>query len=256
MRVGARRLTAVKAAHGSRAPRLEAVAGAVPARPRTATVDGCRFVCVGGDKVVVEIGVVELYHRNRHTCSQVGQHTDGTDYYQVLRSNPGGLLTTAIDISSAWVGYDPVVIERTKQEANTFKGIMPPRLQGIPTVILVNGGSASASEIVSGALQDYGYATVVGTQTFGKGSVQDYQELPDGSSVKITTAEWYTPKGRTINKTGISPDVEIPYSLEEYKAGIDPQHDVALEIIFGTYDPKQNTIQESDPAKDPTTGIN
>ncbi|HAU65736.1 MAG: Carboxyl-terminal protease [Candidatus Uhrbacteria bacterium GW2011_GWF2_39_13] len=173
-----------------------------------------------------------------------------------LRSNPGGLLTTAIDISSAWVGYDPVVIERTKQEANTFKGIMPPRIQGIPTVVLVNGGSASASEIVSGALQDYGYAVVVGTQTFGKGSVQDYQQLPDGSSVKITTAEWYTPKGRTINKTGISPDVEVPYSLEEYKAGIDPQHDVALEIIFGTYEPKQDASQEVDATKDPTTGIN
>src|SRR3989338_7841328 len=90
MRVRARRLTAVETAHGSAAAGIEAITGAAPARPRAAAVDARRFVHVGGDKVVIEIGVVELYHRSRHTCSQVGQHTDGTDYYQILRSNPGG----------------------------------------------------------------------------------------------------------------------------------------------------------------------
>lgn len=152
-----------------------------------------------------------------------------------LRSNPGGLLTAAIDVASAWVGYDTVVIERTQNEANAFKGLISPRLQGLKTVVLVNGGSASGSEIVTGALQDHGYATIVGTQTFGKGSVQDYQELEDGSAIKITTAEWYTPNGRTINKTGITPDIIVDYTIEEYKQGIDPQYDVASQIILGTY---------------------
>ena len=154
-----------------------------------------------------------------------------------LRSNPGGLLTTAIDITSAWVGYDPVVIERAQDKAKTYKGVTAARLQGIPTVVLVNGGSASASEIVSGALQDYGYATLVGTQTYGKGSVQDYQPLADGSAVKITTAEWYTPKGRTIHEIGIAPDVVVAYTLEQFKAGVDPQLDTATQILLGIYDP-------------------
>ena len=154
-----------------------------------------------------------------------------------VRGNPGGLLTTAIEIASAWVGYDTVVIERIQDQSNSYKGVMAPRLQDIPTVVLVNGGSASASEIVAGALQDYGYATLVGTQTYGKGSVQDYRELEDGSAVKITTAEWYTPLGRTIHEEGIAPDQEILFTLEEYKAGLDPQKAVALEILFGTYVP-------------------
>ena len=100
----------------------------------------------------------------------------------------------------------------------------------------MNGGSASASEIVSGALQDYGYATIVGTQTFGKGSVQDYRELEDGSAVKITTAVWYTPNGRSINEEGITPDVIVDYTIEQYQAGIDPQLDVAKQILAGTYE--------------------
>lgn len=152
-----------------------------------------------------------------------------------VRGNPGGLLTTAIEIASAWVGYDTVVIERIQDESNSYKGVMAPRLQDIPTVVLVNGGSASASEIVAGALQDYGYAPLVGTQTFGKGSVQDYRELEDGSAVKITTAEWYTPKGRTIHEVGIMPNHEILFTMEDYQAEIDPQHDVAIQILLGTY---------------------
>lgn len=152
-----------------------------------------------------------------------------------LRSNPGGLLTTAIEIASVWVGYEPVVLERTQSDVRTFKGVTAPRLQGIPTVVLVNGGSASASEIVSGALQDYAYATIVGTQTFGKGSVQDYRELEDGSAVKITTAAWYTPNGRSINDEGIAPDIEVSVTREDYEAGIDPQRDVAVQVLLGIY---------------------
>ncbi len=148
-----------------------------------------------------------------------------------LRGDPGGLLSSAINLASVWVGYDPVLIERTQDKSQTFRGISAPRLNTVPTVVLVNGGSASASEILAGALQDYGLATLVGEQTFGKGSVQDYQQLPDGSAVKITVAEWFTPKGRGINKTGITPDVVVPFTQEDFHAKRDPQKAKALEIL-------------------------
>ncbi|MEI6511074.1 MAG: S41 family peptidase [Candidatus Uhrbacteria bacterium] len=148
-----------------------------------------------------------------------------------LRSDPGGLLTAAIDVASAWTGYQTVVIEKQQDDAQSFPGVSAPRLEGIPTVVLVDGGSASASEIVAGALQDYGLATMVGTQTFGKGSVQDFRDLPDGSSVKITIAAWYTPKGRTINETGLTPDVVVEYTKEDAHAKRDPQKEKALEIL-------------------------
>lgn len=164
-----------------------------------------------------------------------------------LRGNPGGLLTTAIDIASTWVGYQPVVIERGKTSMRTFNGVSAPRLNNIPTVVLVNGGSASASEIVSGALQDYGFAKIVGTQTFGKGSVQDYRELDDGSAIKITTAAWYTPKGRSINEKGITPDVIVEYSVEQFKAKKDPQKDTAIQILLGTYEPKEVAAKTDTP---------
>ncbi len=162
-----------------------------------------------------------------------------------LRSNPGGLLTSAIDVASAWIGYESIVIERSPEGSNTYEGLMAPRLEGIPTIVLVNGGSASGSEIVAGALQDYDFATIVGTQTFGKGSVQDYRELEDGAAVKITVAEWYTPLGRSINKTGVTPDIEVDFTREQYDEGLDPQYDTASQILLGTYEPNEEaTTQE------------
>jgi carboxyl-terminal processing protease len=157
-----------------------------------------------------------------------------------VRGNPGGMLVSAIDVASLWLGSQTVVIEKAQTDTQPYTGFLSPRLAGIPTVVLVNGGSASASEIVSGALQDYGAAVVVGTQTFGKGSVQDYQELPDGSAVKMTIAQWYTPNGRSINETGITPDVIVEYTLEQYQAGEDPQMDKAVEILLSDY---ENTKQ-------------
>jgi carboxyl-terminal processing protease len=149
-----------------------------------------------------------------------------------LRSNPGGLLTSAIHMASAWVGRDTVVIEKTQNDTRPFAGDGPSRLSDIPTVVLVDGGSASASEIVAGALQDYGYATLVGETTFGKGSVQDYQELVDGSAVKITVAKWFTPKGRSIDQEGIKPDVEVPLTLEEIHEKKDSQREKAKALLL------------------------
>lgn len=153
-----------------------------------------------------------------------------------LRGNPGGLLTAAIDVSSAWLGDQTVVVEKIQDTKKIFKGRGVARLNGIPTVVLVNGGSASASEIVAGALQDKAGAVILGTQTFGKGSVQDYRQLKDGSAVKLTIAEWLTPNERSINLIGIEPDEVVEVTIEDLEARFDPQLNAALEIIknFGS----------------------
>lgn len=151
-----------------------------------------------------------------------------------LRNNPGGYLDTAIEMASEWVEDGPVVIEKFSEDnKNEYAARGRARLKEYPTAVLVNQGSASASEIVSGALQDYGKAKIIGMQTFGKGSVQTLENLSDGSSLKITVAKWLTPKGRSINEEGITPDIEVDYTLDNYNNNTDPQFDVALDIIFG-----------------------
>jgi len=101
----------------------------------------------------------------------------------------------------------------------------------IPTVVLVNQGSASASEIVAGALQDYGSATILGEKTFGKGSVQELRSLSDDSFVKITIAKWYTPNGNSIDGEGIVPDLLVETNLADYNRGVDNQLNEALELL-------------------------
>lgn len=133
-----------------------------------------------------------------------------------LRNNPGGYLNTAISMASYWVKDNTVVMERYGDGATTnHRSMGETSFAGMKTVVLVNEGSASASEIVAGALQDYGLATIVGTKTFGKGSVQVLKELSDGSSIKITAAKWLTPKGKSIDQQGITPDVVVTVKAED-----------------------------------------
>jgi carboxyl-terminal processing protease len=160
-----------------------------------------------------------------------------------LRNNPGGYLDAAVRMASEWVGHETVVSEQyadgTKRE---HRGDVAARLGDLPTVVLVNGGSASASEIVAGALQDSGKAKLVGEKTFGKGSVQDYSELSDGSALKITVALWLTPKGRSINKEGIVPDVTVKNSTEDWDESRDPQYDKAVQMLTGYVNPATKDI--------------
>ena len=104
-------------------------------------------------------------------------------------------------------------------------------LDGVPTVVLINQGSASASEIVAGALQDYEAATIVGETSFGKGSVQSLENVSGGGVLKVTIARWYTPNGRTIDETGIAPDVTVERTNEDFDADRDPQLDQAKTIL-------------------------
>ncbi len=157
-----------------------------------------------------------------------------------LRNDPGGLLDVAIALASYWIEKGSVVIEQfgpyyennfTENKKIEYETRAYNKLKDMPTVVLINGGSASGSEIIAGALQDYGKATLVGEKTFGKGSVQELQQLSDGSSIKLTIAEWFTPKGRIINKQGVEPDIKVELTEEDYENNKDPQLDKAIEIL-------------------------
>ncbi len=150
-----------------------------------------------------------------------------------LRDDPGGLLDAAVRIGSYFVPKGNIVIERfsdgrVQNHARQGKYI----LNGIPLVVLVNGGSASASEIVSGAIQDAGTGKLLGTQTYGKGSVQLPNEMSDGSQLRVTIARWYTPKDRGIDGSGLTPDIPSPDpTVDQIKAQQDPQLDRAVEYL-------------------------
>lgn len=128
-----------------------------------------------------------------------------------LRRNPGGLLDQAIKVSDAFLERGEIVSTRGRDEndAQRFNAKTGDLINGLPMVVLINGGSASASEIVAGALQDHSRAVVMGTQSFGKGSVQTIMPIPGHGAMRLTTAAYFTPSGRSIQKTGVTPDIVV-----------------------------------------------
>ena len=149
-----------------------------------------------------------------------------------LRGNGGGYVSAAQDLLSLWIDGDDILIQKSKHFGNstTKASSGSAILKDMETVVLVNGSSASASEIVAGALQDYEKATIVGEKTYGKGVVQNLYDLSGGTVLKVTTAEWYTPLDRSINGEGITPDIEVERSYEDINAMRDPQLDKAKEL--------------------------
>jgi carboxyl-terminal processing protease len=149
-----------------------------------------------------------------------------------LRGNGGGYLTAARDVSSLWLEDKVVVTERAGGKiTETLRADTDAPLKGIPTVVLVDGGSASASEIVAGALSDNKAAKLVGEKTFGKGSVQTIQDILSGGQLKVTVAKWYTPSGKNLSKNGLVPDETVKLTPDDINANRDPQKDKALELI-------------------------
>ena len=150
-----------------------------------------------------------------------------------LRSNPGGNLSTVCDIARIILPKGLIVYTEDKygkREEYTCDGANQIK---VPLVVLTNGYSASASEILAGAVKDYGIGTLVGTTTYGKGIVQKVINLSDGSAVKLTVSNYFTPNGNNIHKIGIDPDVEVEFDAEQYKNGVDNQLEKAKEVLAG-----------------------
>ncbi len=146
-----------------------------------------------------------------------------------LRNNGGGYVSAAQDLLSLWLDNQKILEQKSKHYGNTTTKTSAGKaiLKDMKTIVLVNGSTASASEIVAGALQDYKKATILGEKTYGKGVVQNLFELSGNSTLKVTTAEWYTPNDRSINGDGITPDVIVERSYEDINAMRDPQLDKA-----------------------------
>ena len=148
-----------------------------------------------------------------------------------LRNNPGGTVGAAQGLLGIWLDNQIAMTERRGSEiVKTLRTTGAPILGNMKTVVLINGNSASASEITAGALREYGKATLVGQKSYGKGSVQIVLGLPGGSQMKVTEARWYTPKGKNIDKTGIEPDVKVDLSSDDVNNNVDPQMDKAKSI--------------------------
>jgi carboxyl-terminal processing protease len=176
-----------------------------------------------------------------------------------LRNNPGGYLTTAVEVSSEFIDKGPILYEKFgngKLEEHDALG--NGRATKISLVVLVNEGSASASEILTGALQDYGRAKIVGVQSYGKGSVQIWQPLSNNQgAARVTIAKWLTPNKRAIDHVGLTPDIIVEMTEEDYTAKRDPQLDAAVEtleaVINNTAVP--TSMPTSIPAFTPTPAV-
>lgn len=153
-----------------------------------------------------------------------------------LRNNPGGFLEVAVHLAGYWLPKDMLVVSEEFRDGNGGEKFLSQgggQLKDIPTVVLINGGSASASEILAGALHDQLGTKLIGTKTFGKGTVQTLKSLTDGSNIKITIANWILPKGAVIEGEGIAPDIEVKITAEQIEKDEDPQLQKAIEIVSG-----------------------
>ena len=187
-----------------------------------------------------DIAYLKLYHFTEKAGSDFGRaaweilNSPVKKIILDLRNNPGGYLEVAQDIAGWFLEKGQIVTiedfgRGKEQKKYLAKG--PSRLLEYPLVILINQGSASASEILAGALKDNRGIILIGEKTFGKGSVQELEKLREGSSLKITVAKWLTPKGELIADIGLEPDIKVQMTDEDYELGRDPQLDKAIEVI-------------------------
>jgi len=152
-----------------------------------------------------------------------------------LRNNGGGYLQTSVEVASEFIGDGVILYEQYGDgQRTTYRALEDGQATEIPLVVLINEGTASASEIVAGAIQDYGRGQLVGVTSFGKGSVQNWVPLSNNQgAVRVTIAKWLTPNERTIQDTGLTPDVEVEITTEDFQAAVDPQLDKAIEVLLG-----------------------
>jgi carboxyl-terminal processing protease len=171
-----------------------------------------------------------------------------------LRNNPGGLLEQAVKVADLFLESGMIVYTEGRVEGQKMKFFVQKkeRVQEYPMIVLVNGGSASASEIVAGALQDQGRAVILGTQTFGKGSVQTIIPLEDGSALRLTTARYYTPNGRSIQAQGIAPDIAVADLVPEGKRGVAPRFMREKDLEHHLQGEKEQAVPEKTKEPDKT----
>lgn len=173
--------------------------------------------------------------REMETAIRDLQRQDVTGYILDLRNNPGGLLQAGVEIARLWLDPGPIVYTVDRQGIQGSFDAQASALTHAPLVVLVNRGSASASEILAGALQDTGRAQLIGEQTFGKGSIQSLFDLSDGSGLAVTIARYETPNHRNINKVGIKPDQIVklgPIAASQVATDIDAQYQAAVETLM------------------------
>ncbi len=151
-----------------------------------------------------------------------------------MRNNPGGYLTSAVSVSSQWLKNGQIILQekRDGKVIQSYAAQGDGQLVGVPTVVLINEGSASASEITAGALKDNNAALVMGTKSFGKGSVQEFSTFKGGDVLKVTVARWYTPAGKNIDKEGIEPNIKVELTADNIKAAVDTQLNAAKENLL------------------------
>lgn len=149
-----------------------------------------------------------------------------------LRDNGGGYVTAAQSVAGLWFDNKTVVTERVKGKVTeTLKSDGKPLLASTPTVVLINGNSASASEIVAGSLRDYKKATLIGEKTYGKGTMQQMIDLSGGGVLKVTIAHWFTPNGHSLDSNGLKPDIKVELTKDDHQADKDPQMDAAIKYL-------------------------
>ena len=207
---------------------------------------------VRGELLETGIGYVRLAQFEFNTDAQLREVLQELDVNSLdglildVRGDPGGYLTTAIQVASEFIPEGVILIERSPEEEIVHEALGNPTAPDVPMVVLVDQGSASASELIAGAFQDHGRATVLGMPTFGKGSVQTWRTLSNGGGIRITISRWYTPNGRSVSEVGIQPDIVVPYDPEQTydDERLDNQIVAAIQVLKGTYEP-QPTPQAS-----------
>lgn len=166
-----------------------------------------------------------------------------------LRGNTGGYLDTLLEITSMFVEEGTIFVQRDPSGENSIQAFGNPIAPDVPMVVLVDGFSASASEVVMGTLQDYERATAIGTQTFGKGSVQTWHDLSNDGGIRITRSRWYTPEGRSVEPDGLLPDIVLEYEPpaegETYERANDNQIQFALDFLTGEVDETDVPVAEA-----------
>lgn len=203
----------------------------------TATRDKIEAQTVSSKMLVDNIGYIRVTEFDTVTSDQYEkalkdlENQGMTGLIVDLRNNPGGNVSTVCEMLDQMLPEGLIVYTQDKDGKKETAASDDEHQFTKPLVVLMNGNSASASEIYAGAIQDYGIGKIVGTQSYGKGVVQQIFDLGDGTSVKLTIADYYTPKGRNINGKGITPDVKIEYQADESNPDADNQLDKAVEVL-------------------------